>query len=58
MKPHFPLALLSASIASTLFTLTAFAQSGPVFEEVIVTAEKTVRESAGPVTGCYGIDGC
>ena len=40
MKPHFPLALLSASIASTLFTLTAFAQSGPVFEEVIVTAEK------------------
>ena len=40
MKPHFPKALLSASIASTLFTSTALAQSGPVFEEVIVTAEK------------------
>ena len=40
MKPHFPKALLSASIASTLFASTALAQSGPVFEEVIVTAEK------------------
>ena len=40
MKPHFPKALLSASIASTLFASSALAQSGPVFEEVIVTAEK------------------
>ena len=40
MKPHFPKALLSASIASTLVASTALAQSGPVFEEVIVTAEK------------------
>ena len=40
MKPHFPKVLLSASIASTLFASTALAQSGPVFEEVIVTAEK------------------
>ena len=40
MKPHFPKALLSASIAYTLFASSALAQSGPVFEEVIVTAEK------------------
>ena len=40
VKPHFPKALLSASIASTLFASSALAQSGPVFEEVIVTAEK------------------
>ena len=40
MKPHFPKALLSASILSTMFTASALAQSGPVFEEVIVTAEK------------------
>jgi len=40
VKPHFPKALLSASIAYTLFASSALAQSGPVFEEVIVTAEK------------------
>ena len=40
MKPHFPKALLSASIVSSVFATSALAQSGPVFEEVIVTAEK------------------
>ena len=40
MKPHFPKALLSASIVSSMFATSALAQSGPVFEEVIVTAEK------------------
>jgi iron complex outermembrane receptor protein len=40
VKPHFPKALLSASIVSSMFATSALAQSGPVFEEVIVTAEK------------------
>jgi len=40
VKPHFPKALLSASIVSSVFATSALAQSGPVFEEVIVTAEK------------------
>ena len=40
MKPQFPKALLSASILTSMFATSALAQSGPVFEEVIVTAEK------------------
>ena len=40
MKPHFPKTLLSASIVLSMFATSALAQSGPVFEEVIVTAEK------------------
>jgi iron complex outermembrane receptor protein len=40
VKPHFPKALLSASLVSSVFATSALAQSGPVFEEVIVTAEK------------------
>ena len=45
-----------AGIITAFTTLNGMAQeSSPLLEEIIVTAEKTVRKPAGPVPGRHGI---